>query len=103
MFYLHCPFCGEKRDEQEFHFAGEAYIARPANPDECSDAEWGDYVFMRSNHKGWVWEQWEHTAGCRKVFVAKRNNVSNEVNGSYTLLDGKRIFLEQSQKVEESV
>ena len=51
MLYIHCPFCAEKRDEQEFHYAGEAYIARPADPENCSDEEWGNYVFMRTNTK----------------------------------------------------
>ena len=108
MLYLHCPFCGEKRDEQEFHYAGEAFIVRPENPEELSDEEWGDYVFMRSNHKGWIWEQWEHTSGCRKLFVVKRNNVTNEVAGSYTFAEARKAFTEQQAKekqpaAEESV
>lgn len=102
MLYLHCPFCGEKRDEQEFHYAGEAFIVRPENPEELSDEEWGDYVFMRSNHKGWIWEQWEHTSGCRKLFVVKRNNVTNEVEGSYTFAEARKVFAEQQAKEKQS-
>ncbi|MDO4248739.1 MAG: sarcosine oxidase subunit delta [Neisseria sp.] len=102
MLYLHCPFCGEKRDEQEFHYAGEAFIVRPKNPEELSDEEWGDYVFMRSNHKGWIWEQWEHTSGCRKLFVVKRHNVTNEVEGSYTFAEARKASEKQSA-AEESV
>ena len=101
MLYIHCPQCAEKRDEQEFHYAGEASIARPADPENCSDEEWGDYVFMRTNHKGWIWEQWEHVSGCRKVFVAKRNNVSNDIEATYNLVEGKQHFLEHFA-VEES-
>ncbi len=103
MLYLQCPYCGERRDEQEFHYAGEAYIARPTDLDTISDEAWGDYVFMRSNRKGPIWEQWEHTAGCRKVFVVNRNNVTNEVIGTYTLAEGKAYFLEQTHAAEESL
>lgn len=95
MFYLYCPFCGEKRDEQEFHHAGEAFIARPTDPEALNDEEWGDYLFMRSNHKGWVWEQWEHTSGCRKLFVVERNNVTNEIRGSYTFAEAAKIAAQQ--------
>ncbi len=95
MLTLYCPYCKEKRDEQEFRYAGEAYIARPEDPEVASDEEWGDYVFMRSNYKGLIWEQWEHVAGCRKVIVANRNNVSNEIKGTYTLTEGKSVFVEQ--------
>ncbi len=97
MLYIHCPYCEEKRDEQEFRHAGEAYIARPENPEEVSDEEWGDYVFMRSNKKGWIWEQWEHVAGCRKVIVVNRNNVSNEIKATYDLTTGKLAFLQDKQ------
>lgn len=93
MLFIYCPYCEEKRDEQEFGYAGEAYIPRPENPDTVTDEVWGDYVFMRKNRKGWIWEQWSHNAGCRKVFVAKRNNVSNQIDGTYTLENGKALYL----------
>ena len=92
MFLLHCPYCGEHRDEEEFSNAGEAYIARPAEPEAVDDATWGDYVFMRRNPKGWFWEQWQHTAACRKVFAVKRNTATYEVAGSWTLAEGKPLF-----------
>lgn len=103
MLYIYCPFCGEHRDEQEFQNAGEAYIARPNLEEEISDEVWGDYVFMRSNRKGLIWEQWEHVSGCRKVVVVNRNNVTNEIKGTYTLAEGKPYFLEQIQQNKESV
>ena len=93
MFLLHCPHCGEHRDEEEFSNAGEAYIARPANPETADDATWGDYVFFRRNTKGWFWEQWQHVAGCRKVFAVKRNTATYEIAGSWTLAEGKALFL----------
>ena len=93
MFQLHCPHCGELRDEQEFSYAGEAYIARPAAPDAVDDAAWGDYLFMRKNSRGWFWEQWMHASGCRKVFVVKRNTGSYAIGGCWTLAEGKPLFL----------
>jgi sarcosine oxidase subunit delta len=95
MFMFHCPHCNEVREEEEFSYAGEAYIARPVAPDTSSDAEWGDYVFMRKNPKGWHWEQWLHAAGCRKVMVVKRHTLTHDVAGSWTLAEGKRIYLEE--------
>ena len=90
MFQLHCPHCGELRDEEEFACAGEAYIARPAAPEAVDDAAWGDYLFMRQNTRGWFWEQWMHASGCRKVFAVKRNTASYAIAGSWTLSEGKR-------------
>jgi sarcosine oxidase subunit delta len=95
MFVLHCPYCGEDREEEEFSNAGEAYIVRPANPEDASDAEWGDYVFMRKNTKGWHWEQWQHTAGCRKVIAVKRHTATHEIAGSWTLAEGKKVYLQE--------
>ena len=97
MLYLYCPHCGEHRDEEEFSYAGEAYIPRPNDPDSLTDEAWGDYVFMRRNPKGWFWEQWSHTAGCRKVMAVKRHTVTNQVAASYTLAEGKAHFVQDLQ------
>lgn len=91
MFRIRCPFCNQTRDEEEFAYAGEAFIARPA--EGVSDAVWGDYLFMRRNPKGWAWEQWHHTAGCRKVFAVKRHTASYVIAGSWTLTEAKPMFL----------
>jgi len=93
MLQLHCPHCHETREEEEFAYAGEAFIARPASPETVSDEVWGDYVFMRRNPKGWFWEQWQHTGGCRKVFAVKRHTASYQIAGSWTLTDAKPLFL----------
>ncbi|MCW5222251.1 sarcosine oxidase subunit delta [Verminephrobacter aporrectodeae subsp. tuberculatae] len=93
MFLLHCPHCDAVRDEQEFSHAGEAFIARPQQPDAVDDATWGDYLFMRRNTKGWFWEQWQHTVACRKLFVVKRHTATYEVAGSWTLAEGRALFL----------
>lgn len=95
MLQLHCPHCQELRDEQEFAYAGEAYIARPEKPEEIDDPAWGAYLFMRTNTRGWFWEQWLHAAGCRKVFAVKRHTVSYAVAGCWTLAEGKRLKLEE--------
>lgn len=75
MLLLSCPWCGE-RDESEFTCGGEANIGRPKTPDSLSDAEWGDYLFMRKNSKGPHWEMWVHAYGCRRWFNVERDTVS---------------------------
>ena len=59
MFIIDCPYCGE-RDQTEFTCHGEAHIARPSNPNEVSDEEWGRYLFFRNNPKGIHFERWTH-------------------------------------------
>jgi len=89
MLILHCPYCAENRDELEFSCLGEAFIVRPERPDELSDEQWAEYVFMRENPRGWFWEQWQHTAGCRKFFAVRRHTVSYRIEGSWTLSDAR--------------
>lgn len=101
MLYIYCPYCKEWRDEQEFHYAGEAFIERSANPEEISDEAWGDYVFFRKNPKGITWEQWVHGAGCRKYFIVKRDNVSNEIFATYTMAEGKAAYLAELHAQQE--
>ena len=79
MFLIDCPYCKESRDQNEFSPAGEAFIARPQNPEALTDEQWADYVFYRTNHKGGHWEQWVHSAGCRKYLLVKRSTISHEV------------------------
>ncbi|MCT7656040.1 sarcosine oxidase subunit delta [Oceanimonas sp. NS1] len=76
MLHIYCPHCGEYREEEEFHYAGEAHIARPADPNALSDAEWAEYLFMRKNVRGLHHEMWYHAAGCRKFFNATRHTVT---------------------------
>lgn len=82
MLLIECPWCG-KRDQTEFSAKGEAHIARPENTEELSDAEWGDYVFFRTNPKGVYYERWVHTHGCRRWFNAVRNTVTDEFYATY--------------------
>ncbi len=87
MLLIHCPYCGENRDEQEFSYAGEAFIKRPDNPAEVDDATWADYLFNRKNPKGWHDEQWVHSSGCRKFFVVRRHTASNRIDHTRTYTD----------------
>ncbi|MDN5842489.1 MAG: sarcosine oxidase subunit delta [Alcaligenaceae bacterium] len=75
MLVIQCPWCGE-RAETEFNYGGEADIVRPADTEQLSDREWGDYVFMRKNTFGVHREQWVHTHGCRRWFIAERDTRS---------------------------
>ncbi|CCB65080.1 sarcosine oxidase subunit delta [Hyphomicrobium sp. MC1] len=92
MFVLFCPHCQEKREEEEFGYAGEAFRIRPPTPETVSDEAWGDYLFMRTNPKGWHWELWSHATGCRKFLVVKRNTATNTIAGSWTLAEGRKAY-----------
>ena len=96
MFVIHCPFCNEAREEEEFSYGGEAFIARPANPEAESDEAWGDYLFGRKNPKGWHWEMWGHSTQCRKFFVVKRHTATHEIVGSWPLEEAKKLYLAEA-------
>ncbi|MGH8130294.1 MAG: sarcosine oxidase subunit delta [Steroidobacteraceae bacterium] len=84
MLRIPCPWCGV-RDEAEFHYGGQAHIARPEGPDALTDAEWADYLFMRDNPKGAFAERWMHAAGCRRWFNVKRNTLTHEILAVYRM------------------
>ena len=84
MLLISCPWCGP-RDEVEFHCGGEAHIVRPKDPDALSDAEWADYLFMRSNPKGVHRERWVHTQGCRRWFNVLRHTVTHQILAIYRI------------------
>jgi sarcosine oxidase subunit delta len=81
---IKCPFCGE-RAETEFSYGGEAGIKRPLDPKTLSDAEWADYLFMRSNPKGAHKELWNHSLGCRRWFGVARDTLTYEIAFSFEL------------------
>lgn len=83
MFLIHCPYCGEHREENEFHAAGQAHLARPTDPDACTDREWAQYLYFRKNPRGLHRELWVHAAGCGKYFQVLRNTQSYEIHGTY--------------------
>ena len=84
MLLIPCPYCGP-RSEEEFSYGNEAHIARPKQPDKLSDAEWAEYVFMRSNTKGVFLERWMHAQGCRRWFNVARDTVSYDILAVYEM------------------
>lgn len=79
MIVLRCPYCRELRTELELTCGGEADIMRPADLQLASNAEWTEYLFMRSNPKGPLKEQWCCSSGCGQWFKVERNSVTHEI------------------------
>lgn len=84
MLLIECPWCGS-RDESEFSYGGEAGIVRPEDPDALDDAEWADYLFMRSNPRGDYRELWNHASGCRRWFGAQRDTVTYVISATWPI------------------
>ncbi len=84
MLLIPCPYCGP-RSEEEFSYGNEAHIPRPKQPDKLNDAEWAEYVFMRSNTKGVFLERWMHAQGCRRWFNVARDTVSYDILAVYEI------------------
>lgn len=84
MLLIECPYCGP-RAEEEFRCGGEAHIQRPRQPQALSDAEWSDYLFMRTNPKGLHYERWQHAHGCRRWFNVARHTVTDEIFAVYPM------------------
>jgi sarcosine oxidase subunit delta len=82
MLLIECPWCGP-REQSEFSYGGEAHIARPVDTDALSDAQWGDYLFMRKNPRGAHLEQWLHAFGCRRWFNVRRDTVTYRITAVY--------------------
>ena len=90
MLLIYCPHCREYREEEEFHYKGEAHLRRPPDPDATSDEEWGAYLFFRKNLRGIHHEMWYH-ASCRKFFNVTRDTVSYEILEVYHIGEQPRI------------
>jgi sarcosine oxidase subunit delta len=82
MLLIECPWCGP-RDDSEFTYGGQAHIVRPSPSESASDADWADYLFMRTNSRGLHREQWQHSAGCRQWFNVERDTVSYRIARVY--------------------
>ncbi len=82
MLLIPCPWCGPK-PEIEFRHAGEAHVARPADPASVSDAEWAEFLYARTNKKGRYAERWRHVHGCGRFFNCIRDTVSDRIAGAY--------------------
>lgn len=79
MIVIRCPYCKELRHEDELEYGGEAEVTRPDPPDQASDTEWTNYLYMRRNTKGLHLEQWCCRAGCGQWFKVARHTVSHEI------------------------
>lgn len=84
MLLISCPFCGP-RPENEFHYGGEAHIARPTDPSALDDDAWAAFLYQRSNPKGVHAERWCHIHGCRRFFNCLRDTRSDEILATYQL------------------
>jgi sarcosine oxidase, subunit delta len=82
MLLIACPWCGA-RPENEFHYGGEAHIARPHDPSALDETAWADFLYMRSNPKGRHAERWRHIHGCGRFFNCIRDTVSDRVLATY--------------------
>lgn len=88
MLLIRCPWCGP-REETEFSYGGEAHIPRPVDPQALLDQQWADYLFMRKNPRGLHFEQWCHSAGCRRWFNVARDTVNDHVLAVYRIGEPK--------------
>ncbi len=86
MMQLTCPWCGP-RDENEYHYGGQAHVAYPKHPESLSDEQWAEYLFFRDNPKGPFAERWSHAVGCRRWFNVVRDTATYEVLEVYTPSD----------------
>ena len=82
MLLIPCPHCGP-RPEIEFRYAGEAHVARAADPGEVNDQDWAEYLYFRSNPKGIHFERWRHVSGCARFFNCVRDTVSDKILTTY--------------------
>jgi sarcosine oxidase subunit delta len=70
-----CPLNG-LRNISEFTSGGE--VSAMPDPASCTNAEWADYVFNKSNPAGFTREWWLHNASSY-WFIAERDAVSDDI------------------------
>ena len=89
MIVITCPVCGVEGEEGDFHYGGQAHIRRPAtsDPENISDAEQRDYLFMRLNPRGLHFERWRCDRGCGKWFHAARDTMSLDFKAYYGIAE----------------
>jgi sarcosine oxidase, subunit delta len=83
MLLIHCPYCKMARPELEFRYGGEAHVPRGTDPATTTDAQWAEFLYLRSNPKGLHVERWRHTHGCGRFFNAVRNTMSDAFLTTY--------------------
>jgi len=96
MFHIYCPYCEEHREEEEFHASGQAHLARPLDPDACTDEQWGEFLYFRKNPRGLHHELWQHGAGCRKFFNITRDTLSYEILETYKVGESPKVVKGES-------
>ncbi len=84
MFLIRCPWCG-CRDQSEYSYGGEAHRIRPLNSLDLNDADWADYLFMRSNPIGLYRERWVHSSGCGQWFNVIRHTKTDQIITEYKI------------------
>jgi sarcosine oxidase subunit delta len=82
MLLIPCPFCGA-RPENEFHYGGEAHVARPLDPATLDDQAWTAFLYVRGNPKGTHAERWRHVHGCGRFFNCLRDTVTDRIIVAY--------------------
>jgi sarcosine oxidase subunit delta len=89
MLLITCHVCGVEGEEGDFHYGGQAHVARPAShhPGNVSDAEQSDYLFLRHNPKGLHFERWRCDRGCGKWFHAARDTMTMEFKATYGITE----------------
>ncbi|WP_131196967.1 sarcosine oxidase subunit delta [Lichenihabitans psoromatis] len=80
MLLIPCPYCGP-RPELEFKHGGEAHVVR--DPSVALDADWGAFLYTRSNTKGVIAERWRHSSGCGRFFNCLRDTMSDMILTTY--------------------
>lgn len=70
-----CPLNGP-RNITEFTYGGE--LTPMPDPLACTDAEWADHVFNKTNPAGIVREWWLHNASSY-WFIAERDTVTDTI------------------------
>ncbi len=80
---MNCPLNG-LRNISEFICFGE--VSKMPHPDDVSDAEWADFIWMSNNAAGVVQEWWCHVA-TTYWFIAERNTVTDEIMKTYPASD----------------
>ena len=76
---MSCPLNGP-RNIQEFVCFGE--VGDMPEPNETSDIDWAEYIWISNNTAGVVREWWCHGA-TNYWFIAERNTVTDEILKTY--------------------
>jgi methylglutamate dehydrogenase subunit B len=67
-----CPFCGV-RDLSEFSYRGAVTAPRPDTRAADAEAQFVDWVYLRTNPAGEHEEYWYHAFGCRSWLIVCRD------------------------------